>query len=531
MLKYRTTLFTIILSLNLSGQTIITESEVTGDWLVTESPFIIEGNITIPADERLNIEPGVQILFAGPYDFVIEGRLNATGTAQNKIIFSVQDSTGWSAGHPNGWYGLGFMGYSSVQPEESVLSYCIIEYSQGSGIACLLYSHLIIDNCLVQKNKGVGINVLDNSDIIIQGTIITENNLGGLSVNYSAPKVSDFSIVQNSGTGLILNGNSVSGEKAVFSNGKIKNNQSAVIGGGVRIIFDSSAEFEDVEVCDNFSETGGGIYCSMAYATLRNCLISNNYAQTGGGIFCEESAEFNLFSSIVANNQAEQVGGAFRIASSNFVLDHVTVTYNTANIAGGGLSLYNDNSWYSRVSNSIFWNNYPEEIVVEQNSPVIEYSDVAGGFPGTGNIDQDPLFAAPLNMNFDLTWENFPYEDQTKSPCIDNGNPFGGTDPDGTSADMGAKYYEQNYMTGIFPGIELPQISFFPNPVKDYLTIQSPNIVERLIISQSNGSIMKNVIINARTHTIDLSSLGNGFYLMRLNLENGAVITEKFLKH
>jgi hypothetical protein len=42
----------------------------------------------------------------------------------------------------------------------------------------------------------------------------------------------------------------------------------------------------------------------------------------------------------------------------------------------------------------------------------VEYSNVQGGFSGTGNIDADPLFAEPLGGNFALSAE---------SPCIDAG--------------------------------------------------------------------------------------------------------------
>jgi len=53
----------------------------------------------------------------------------------------------------------------------------------------------------------------------------------------------------------------------------------------------------------------------------------------------------------------------------------------------------------------------------------VGYSNVAGGWPGVGNIDRDPFFIDP---------ENNDYRVQANSPCIDSGSPTGpATDLDG----------------------------------------------------------------------------------------------------
>ena len=59
------------------------------------------------------------------------------------------------------------------------------------------------------------------------------------------------------------------------------------------------------------------------------------------------------------------------------------------------------------------------------------------------NIFLDPLFADPLNGNYQITWANYPTPDSTKSPCIDAGNPSSPLDPDNTVADIGAFYFHQ----------------------------------------------------------------------------------------
>ena len=155
-------------------------------------------------------------------------------------------------------------------------------------------------------------------------------------------------------------------------------------------------------------EDGGGIYCNGSYAALDHVVITDNTSSDkGGGIY---------------------------IYSSNIDMQHVTITENLAASSGDGIyaSLYST----LNINNSIIWNNDIAEIFI-YTIIEISYSDIQGGYSGPGNISIDPLFLAPENGDFSLSWLNYPVEDLTKSPCIDTGN-IGTSYYCGEAPDMGA---------------------------------------------------------------------------------------------
>jgi len=89
---------------------------------------------------------------------------------------------------------------------------------------------------------------------------------------------------------------------------------------------------------------------------------------------------------------------------------------------------------------------------------LVSFSNIHGGYEGEENIDSNPLYTDPENDDYRLSWENYPTEDKTMSPCIDAGTAdIDGdgeediTDYFGTAPDMGAfEWYteEPEYQTG-----------------------------------------------------------------------------------
>ncbi|HEX7342770.1 MAG TPA: right-handed parallel beta-helix repeat-containing protein, partial [bacterium] len=135
------------------ADTIIPGGEIQDSvWPASGSPYRVQGTITLPEDGFLTIEPGVEVLFEGNYQFVIEGRLVASGTGVDSILFTATNSL-------EGWGGLRFLNAQVY----SRLDYCRFElgWAQGNwpencGGAIYLYGSIqAITHCSFVNNRAV----------------------------------------------------------------------------------------------------------------------------------------------------------------------------------------------------------------------------------------------------------------------------------------------------------------------------------------------------------------------------------------
>ena len=112
---------------------------------------------------------------------------------------------------------------------------------------------------------------------------------------------------------------------------------------------------------------------------------------------------------VFQHNYAAEYGGAIYNYQNNPQIINCTFWLNTSDTGGG---LFNNYSGPT-VTNCILYGNLYDEIVNSNSTPAVTYSDVRGGYPGTGNIDLVPDYADPSSDDFHL---------QVGSPCLDAGN-------------------------------------------------------------------------------------------------------------
>ncbi|MFH1715840.1 MAG: lamin tail domain-containing protein, partial [Planctomycetota bacterium] len=135
----------------------------------------------------------------------------------------------------------------------------------------------------------------------------------------------------------------------------------------------------------------------------------------------------------IATIATKTVNGATAVVN----IDHTTIVassvqgYRDVGIQSHNKTGVTDGTIIYNVTNSIIDATDPVDVQPPyiESDIHIDYSDVFGEWwPGTGNLDADPMFVDPANHDYRL---------QATSPCIDAGDPAAEPDPDLTITDQG----------------------------------------------------------------------------------------------
>jgi len=218
-------------------------------------------------------------------------------------------------------------------------------------------------------------------------------------------------------------------------------------------------------VLDGFTLTngnsfyGGGIYCMNATSVIRNNVFKNNTATSrGGGIYCRGS-DLTLFNNLFFGNQAGDEGGGICCWGGSPVITNGTFHMNSAHEGG---AVFNSISASPVITSSILWNNFaPVGHEMSGGNPVVTYCDIEEDWPGTGNIDANPLFV--IGPRGDYYLGQIAAGDPGESPCVNAGDPLSGpidgtTRRDGETdagvVDMGFHYPDALYVPGGYSTIQ-----------------------------------------------------------------------------
>jgi hypothetical protein len=207
-------------------------------------------------------------------------------------------------------------------------------------------------------------------------------------------------------------------------------------------------------------QAGGGILVDGASPSIINCVFQGNLAEFyGGAIYANNSSNVTIERCLFKNNSASVAGGAIRLtgassanvvnciitestscfgsalelqSSSTMQLENSTVVNNigTCNFSGK-LRRSNGSSFF--ITNSILWE---DGLVFDETEGInVQYSNVKGGWAGTGNVDINPRFENSIDFRL-----------SSCSPMIDAGTIVGAPlwdyalnlRTDGDSIDIGA---------------------------------------------------------------------------------------------
>lgn len=146
-----TLFFVFLISIFQNGiaQTVVS-GDVYGTW-PAGATYWVARDITVPDDSSLTIEPGVEVIFAGTYSLIVNGRIIANGTPEKMISFR---------GHGGSWKNINF---SSKAKTGCGLNYCIIKDAGWDSLGCVYIvnndSNVAITNCEIYNSASHGIYI------------------------------------------------------------------------------------------------------------------------------------------------------------------------------------------------------------------------------------------------------------------------------------------------------------------------------------------------------------------------------------
>ena len=256
----------------------------------------------------------------------------------------------------------------------------------GHGITCVRSSPTITHAVIRDSDGGeyggglfcdLGASPLLNK-LTITGNIASYGGGGIRCDNGSSPIISDCAIALNSGSGVSC---------AMESSPTLEGCSIVANGAGISGFWHSAPRVSECVIADN---QGPGLSCgSYCAPTLNGCTIKGNKSGfSAGGVDCSNNCYLTLENCTISGNSSFEAGG-------------LNCGYDCA----------------AELTSCIVWGNAPQELIVTvEDSVVVGYSDIRGGWPGDGNIDADPRFCDDTCARFaDLGLAG-------DSPCLRTGH-------------------------------------------------------------------------------------------------------------
>ncbi|MFC1857038.1 carboxypeptidase regulatory-like domain-containing protein [Thermodesulfobacteriota bacterium] len=285
----------------------------------------------------------------------------------------------------------------------------------GGGVSCLYGPSPTIKNCIITENKsayhGGGIGAYDSAPTVTDCKISGNNAKYGAGICFSDDTGLSFSV-----TGSI-----------------ISDNFSISQGGGIYL--KGTSIVENCKVSKNYSQSSGAAIYGTGTVKITGCVIENNIGGSNiSGIVTLESTNGLIEQSIIAENGGS---GIYLRSSSPDIINCLIVDNGPQNLtndwgtihsgikcqesspkiinctisksSSSGLECNSNSS--PVVINSILWG-WQSGIWIQDNGsqPTISYSNIQGGFEGTGNIDMNSQFVGQNDYRLAID-----------SPCKDGG--------------------------------------------------------------------------------------------------------------
>jgi predicted outer membrane repeat protein len=505
----------------LSADSIVVQGEVSGQWSV--DTVFVAGDIIVVSGEQLLIEPGVVVIFQGPYALIVKGSVQAITNWDAPVVFTVADTTGFSVDSipDGGWRGIRF-DQPLPENDSSVFKYCYFYFGKrvaeekpsGNGGVFYIraFDKVRIEDCLFENNFASfngGAIYLDSADVVIRDCEFLDNRCG--------PALDPWG----------------------YGGAICSDNSSPVI-------------WHNYFQANSSTGTGGGIAMRFRDGTINNNEFHNNHSALGGAIAVLhiDSVTRTNCNNLIVNNTADYFGGGIANLNASPKWINATIADNVS-IYGGGI--YSKDSVVPVYHNCIIWDNIAYSGYGNQAYFFEPYSqadfyfcDIEGGiddFGGSGGVGG---FYGAYENTIDLDPEfrgsgPTPYQLSDLSPCVNTGDPdtsglfLPALDLWGCGRvcldviDMGP--YEICLLGTEDDALTANKIIIHPNPAGDRCRITSLNRIATLEVFDLSGRCILVSEPGIWDVNLDISGFDPGIYLIIARDEQNHFLTGKIIKN
>ena len=418
---------------------------------------------------------------------------------------------------------------------------CDIAEEFGLDIPCLVAVDMKAGVKLISEAGPDSTTIVNDSSfvgIFFQGIADTTTEISGFNIRIH--NASSFGIWFESAVGIVAN-NTLSATPGDAGDGMwIRDNSQAVIKNNhiIDAILGIAVEGSQARIENNVMEkclTGIRLLEDNTVVTIRN----NELKLNDTGVSAEESQAVTLDGNLFIENFSgvDAFGITGELTRNIFYRNSAALTTFSSDITLLNNTFYEDNfsiqvfGGETRIYDTIVWsNNSAIDTTSVAGKFDVQYSDVAGGWTGVGNLNTDPLLENPSELIFGL---------QPGSPLIDAGSSFfittsGDTiqvsDFNGLAPDIGA--IESDAVTSVATAsAEIDKFALgnnYPNPFNpvtmlpfsvphlSFVTLKIFNVLgeEVATVMAENRSAGKHVV------EWDGSKLASGIYYYRLQADD-----------
>lgn len=422
----------LCVSLTASAATSITTPFVSGHWTLAGSPYKVYNDIGVDNGASLVIDPGVQVIFQGPYALYVLGSMNAVGTPSQRITFTMGDTTGFTTdriGNRGGWHGIQYEMYTGSTPDSSALKYCDITYCKyDSADASLPHvgtlsvsrslkvHHCNIAYCNANLNTSISFGAFGTYTqpgelVDMDSCSIHDHNVGGFllsvgTVGNGRTSISNSTIYNNPRTASVVY---VALANIDLVNNEIYNNGHPTASGyGIITIFGNHAFIWGNVIHDNVSEMDAVVFCAGGFVDILYNYICNNHhvsgtcglADGGGAISLmqnspvpPDSTYYVVKNNVIANNYSPFHGGAINVMTASALIANNDIV-NNQSVTGAAIFLNSITpSNNVKIKNNLFYGNR-EDTGTMYTSP-----DIQGRFTATVSYEHNwSLHNATFNL-------------------------------------------------------------------------------------------------------------------------------------